>query len=158
YFNLLLARPVLSREYLEAKYYLFMAFICTTTVVCLLLGLLDYRFIPLVLASGLFSIGVTAFIILFLATYNTRPVDPGKGAIMNWEGIGASQFILLIPVFLLPMLLYWLLSLAAGPNVALGGLALLGMGGLAMKNRILSLVQKQFERRKHILAISFKQK
>ncbi|MCB0570771.1 MAG: hypothetical protein KDC66_13440 [Phaeodactylibacter sp.] len=158
FFNLLMARPVSSRAYLEAKYYLFLLFTSITLLLELLLGLLNYHFIPLVLASGLFSMGVTAYIIMYFATYNTRPVDPGKSAMMNWEGVGASQFILMIPVFLLPMAFYWGVSLLGGPNAALATLAVLGITGIALKNRILPLLQKQFERRKHILATSFKKK
>lgn len=157
YFSLLLARPVSSREYMEAKYYLFLCFTSLSTLLCLLFGLLDLRFVPIALAVGIFSMGVTAYLVLYLAAYNTRPADLGKGG-MSWDGVGASQFILIIPVFVPVLLIYWLLSLAGGHHAALAGLAVMGIAGIMLKNRLIPLLQRHFERRKHILAISFKQK
>ena len=158
YFSLILARKVSFREYLEGKYFLFLLFTTITTLICLLYGFVNPAVLPIVLAAGLFNMGATIYFVLFLATYNTRPVDPTRSAMMNWEGIGASQFILLIPVFVFPWAVYGICSLFVSNLGALAILGGLGLAGAALRTRILSLVERQFIKRKYILASSFKQK
>ncbi|MCB0546959.1 MAG: hypothetical protein KDD19_05180 [Phaeodactylibacter sp.] len=158
YFSLILARRVSFREYLEGKYYLFILLTTLTTTLCLLYGFSNRDALPIVLAAGLFNLGVTVYFVLFMATYNTRPVDPTKSAMMNWEGIGASQFVLLLPVFLLPWGLYAVSSTLVGSFGALAILGGVGLVGIALRGWMLSLIRRQFEKRKYILASSFKQK
>ena len=158
YFNLIMARRVKTKEYLEAKYYLFMLLTLAATMIILLYGLIDYRALLFVLASASFSLGVTIYLVLFLATYNTRPVDATKGAMMNWEGIGASQFILVLPTFILPMIFYGLFRLVLDNWGALIGLTIVGAVGILLKKPLLGLVQRQYERQRHILARGYRQK
>jgi len=157
YFKLLMARNAPIDHYLKSKYYLFAFFNIITAAVCLLYGLADWRFIPIVLASFLINLGINAYLVLFIATYNTKAVDPQKSAFMNWEGIGASQFILVIPTLLGPPLLYGFLSLFLPWLTALSVLAALGLLGLLLFRPMMNGVKKQFEQRKHLLIKSYQQ-
>lgn len=157
YFNLLMARNAPIEDYLKSKYYLFAFLNIITAAVCLLYGLADWRFIPVVLTSFMINIGINAYVVLYIATYNTKAVDPQKSAFMNWEGIGASQFILVIPVLLGPPLIYALLLLFLNWLAALAALAVLGLLGLLLFRPLMNGIQKQFEQRKHLLIKSYQQ-
>jgi len=157
YFNLLMARHAPLKDYLKGKYYLFLFFNVIGFLVCLVYGFLDAAFFPIVLSAFLFISGTTVYITLFLATYNTRAVDPAKSAFMNWEGVGGSQFLMILPAFFLPLLLYLLLLFLMGETwglVAMGGIGILGM---ALFRPILRQIEKQLQVRKHILIDSYKQ-
>jgi hypothetical protein len=158
YFNLVMARRISAKDYLEAKYYLIAAFILATSLVALLYGFIDRRALLLVLASAAFSWGVTIYLILLMATYNTRPVDASKNAMMNWEGLGASQFLLVFPALLLPVVCYGLMRFLLPPEEALLGVAALGLLGILLKQPMLRVVQRQFEQRRHALARGYRQR
>jgi hypothetical protein len=158
YFNLVMARRISTKDYLEAKYYLFVALILATSLVVLPYSFIDRRVLLLVLAGAAFSWGVTIYLILFLATYNTRPVDASKNAMMNWEGLGASQFVLVFPGLLLPLVCYGLMRFLLPPEGALLGVAALGLLGILLKQPMLRVVQRQFEQRRHALARGYRQR
>ena len=156
FFDYLRVRQISIKEYFESKFYLF----GLATSIALILSMFYafvYPILPLFfLAGALFNMGVSTFILMFTSTYNVRKIDLGKGAFMNWEGVGASQFLLIIPIMVLPMLIYWLFSLWGGMYTGLAAIAILGLIGILLKDPILNALARQFERRKYIMTSSFK--
>ncbi|TXB62399.1 DUF5687 family protein [Phaeodactylibacter luteus] len=157
FFGLLMSRKVSWQAYLQGKYYLFVLFNTVTFALCLLYGLVDWRMLPLVLVAFLVNLGLTAYIILYLSTYNTRAVDPEKGAFMNWEGVGASQFLLVLPAFFLPVVLHLLLQWVLGWGWGLAVLGALGLAGILLQPPLMARIAQQLASRKYILADHFKQ-
>ncbi|WP_143473291.1 DUF5687 family protein [Flavilitoribacter nigricans] len=156
FFDYLRVRQISIKEYFESKFYLF----GLSTTIVLILSMLYafvYPILPLFFVAGaLFNMGVSTFILMFTSTYNVRKIDLGKGAFMNWEGVGASQFLLILPIMVLPMLIYWLFSLWAGMYGGLAAISILGIIGILLKDPILDALARQFERRKYIMTSSFK--
>ena len=157
FFNMLMARRIPLMEYMKGKYYLFTLFNVAAFCVCLLYGLADIRMIPIVFVSFLANMGITAYIILFLSTYNTRPVNPETSAFMNWEGVGASQFLLVLPAFFLPVVIHLLLQWVLGWQWGLAVLGMLGVVGIMLHRPIMQAVVRQLSRRKYILLDAYKQ-
>lgn len=156
FFDFLRVRQISIREYFEAKFYLFGLSTLVMLILSMLYGLL-YPQLPLFfLAGAIYNIGVSSFILMFMATYNVRKIDLGKGAFMNWEGVGASQFIIMVPILVIPMLVYWVSSLLGGMYVGLAAISLLGGIGFILKNPILDRISRHFDIRKYIMTSSFK--
>lgn len=156
YFNLMMARNVPTNTYLRSKFYLFTLFNTIAFLLCLFYGLLDVRFIPMVIAASLFNTGVTTYFLLLMGSYNTNPVDPEKSAFMNWEGVGASQFIVILPALLLPILLYFLLVFLVGEQTALWSVGGIGIIGLFLHQPIMKRLEQHLQRRKYTLIDSYK--
>lgn len=156
FFDFLRVRQISMRDYFESKFYLF----SLSTLVALILSMF-YGFIyPLLpvffFAGALFNIGVTSFILMFTCTFNVKKIDLGKGAFLNWEGVGAAQFLIILPIMFFPMLIYWLGSLLGGMYVGLGIIAGMGVIGIILKTPIINALAAQFERRKYIMTSGFK--
>lgn len=157
FFNMLMARRVPLMEYMKGKYYLFTLFNVAAFCVCLLYGLADIRMIPIVVVSFLVNMGITAYIILYLSTYNARPVNPEKSAFMNWEGVGASQFLLVLPAFFLPVVIHLLLQWILGWQWGLAVLGMISIVGILLHRPIMQAVVRQLSRRKYDLIDAYKQ-
>lgn len=156
FFDFLRVRQISIKEYFEGKFYLFGLTIIVALIVSMLYGFI-YPVLPLFfLAGALFNLGVSSYILMFTSTYNVRKIDLGKGAFLNWEGVGAAQFLLILPIIVLPMLIYWVFSLWGGVYFGLGGLSLIGIVGIVLKEPILHALSRQFESRKYIMTSSFK--
>lgn len=156
FFDYLRVRQISIKEYFEGKYYLFGLSTAIALILSMLYGFI-YPILPLFFVAGaLFNMGVSAYILMFTSTYNVRKIDLGKGAFMNWEGVGASQFLLIIPIMVLPMLIYWLFSLWGGMYSGLASIAIIGLIGILLKDPIMNALARQFERRKYIMTSSFK--
>ena len=106
----------------------------------------------------LYNIGVLSFLLLYLATYNKKRMDMSKGSAFNYQGIGASNWLAMIPAFLLPVLIYVPFSLAGLPYAGLIFIGIIGIIGLIFNKQILEIIFKQFEKRKYIMAEGFRER
>ncbi len=155
FFNFLMSQQISMRDYYRAKFYLFGASTVALFLVSTFYGLMDIR-LPLVFfVSMLFNIGVNSFIVMFFSTYNVKKVDLEKGAFFNYEGVNASQFAMILPVLLVPILLYLPFGMLKLPYVGLGLIGLLGVLGIVFREQLLDMLYRKFISRKHILTSSF---
>jgi hypothetical protein len=66
----------------------------------------SYKLLLLHLAAYLYNIGFGTVLVLFFATNNYKRLDISQSASFNWQGVGATQWILGFPFFLVPVFLY----------------------------------------------------
>ena len=139
-----------KRQGIEAlvrgKYLLFMG----VSFVCLLASIpytfFGWQFLLLHICCFFFNVGVLMHLIIYFSLWKPKPMDLNKGAMFNYEGIGAAQFLMILPMFVAPYAIYvpfWLLINEYAGLLALGVIGLLGL--LAFKplsqiiiNRVLS--------------------
>jgi hypothetical protein len=85
-------------------------------------------------------------------------MDLSKGAAFNYQGIGASNWLVLLPAFLLPIFIYLPFNYFGVPYTGLIVIGLLGIFGLLFNKSILKIITKQFYKRKYIMAEGFRKK
>ena len=79
------------------------------------------------LATFLFNVGILIHVIIYVALWKPKPMDLNKGAMFNYEGVGAAQFLIIIPLMAGPYLVYLPFSLLINDYA---GLIALGVSGL----------------------------
>jgi hypothetical protein len=156
FFDFMLTRNFSIREYFEAKYYFFAAFITIFTTLSLAYGFLDVNLPLAFIACALFNLGVNSFVLMFSATYNVKRIELTKGAFFNYEGVGANQFVMLLPLLLIPIFIYLPFGIWANKYVGLAVLAIIGIIGIVFRDRLLDQVVRQFEKRKYAMSAGFK--
>jgi len=157
FFDLLMGRNFSMREYFEAKFFLFAGMVTFFTLVSMLYGFLNARLPLIFFAVALYNIGVNSFITMFFSTYNSKRIDPDRQAFFNYEGVGASQFLYVIPLFLGPVLIYLPFGVFGYLYPGLAAIALCGLVGILFKNQLLDALVRQFQSRKYIISGGFKQ-
>jgi hypothetical protein len=157
HFDSLMTRNIPIRTYFNANYYLMIAF----NVICFILTTPYFFFgekiIFMHLAAFIFNVGVNVYLLLFLATYNTKRVDLSKSSAMNYQGTTYKSFLIVLPIMFLPMIIVGVLSAIASINVALWTLTVLGILGIVFRNQLITVCVNQFNRRKYKLAEGFRE-
>lgn len=157
HFDSLMTKNIEVRTYLNANYYLLVAF----NVICFVLTtpyfLFGAKIMYMHLAAFLFNMGVNTFLLLFLSTYNTKRIDLSKSSAMNYQGTTFKNFLIVIPMMFLPMILVIVFSALFSSTIALWILAVSGMAGILLRKQLLTLCVHQFNRRKYALAEGFRQ-
>ncbi len=156
FFDLLMGRNFSMREYFEAKFFLFTGMVTFFTLFSLLYGFLNLQLPLIFLAVALYNIGVNSFVTMYFSTYNTKRIDPERQAFFNYEGVGASQFLYVIPLFLGPILIYLPFGASGYPYAGLAAIALCGLVGILFRNQLLDALTNQFRARKYIITSGFK--
>ncbi len=158
YFDAILTHDIDMKRYFKMKFIVALlistfCFVITIPYVYFGVEILLFHFV-----MYLFNIGVLSFALLYLATYNTNRMDLGKSAAFNYQGMGASNWLSMIPAMLVPVLIFILFNYLGWPYVGLSILALLGVMGLLFNRSITDYLVKQFLSRKYKMAEGFRKR
>ncbi len=156
HFDFTLTRPISLQQFLESKYWLLSA----VTVACFLLSIPYVYFgwdILLVNASLLFfNLGVNIFVIMNMAMWGPKKIDLSKGGTLNYEGIGAAQWVMGIPILLGPYVVYLPFRFAGYPTIGVLAIGFVGIIGIALRHYILKITTARLLQQKHAIAAGFR--
>ena len=158
YFDAILAHNIDMRRYFRMKLTMGMlisSFCYVVTIPYLYFGL-DILLINTTMF--IYNIGILSFILLYMATFNKNRMDLSKGAAFNYQGLGASNWLAMLPAMLLPIGLYHLFAFFDLPMFGIAVIGVLGLIGLLFSKSIMEILVHQFEKRKYIMAEGFRKK
>ena len=158
HFDFLMTRKISTQTYIRSNYYLLLSlsvisFILTTPYFFFGKEIIIYHCVAI-----LYNIGVNIHVYLFGATYNTKRLELAQGSVMNMQGVSIKNFIVLIPLLVVPMLIIGIFSLFSATNIALIILASIGLLGIIFTKQLLKVTEKQFLERKYALCDGFRKK
>ncbi len=156
HFDFTLTRPVSLRQFIESKYWL----LNTVTVFCFLLSI-PYAYFGWNIVFNhamltLFNMGVNIFIILNMAMWGPKKLNLTKGGSMNYEGVGAAQWVMGIPILISPYVIYTPFAIAGRPDLGVMALGLIGLIGIVLRSYLLKLTTRRLERLKYSIAEGFR--
>jgi ABC-type arginine transport system permease subunit len=105
----------------------------------------------------LWNLGVSSLIVLAFANWNYKYIDLKKGASFNWQGTGATQFLMGIPMTLIPLIIYASLSALLNPLAGTLALGFLGLLFIITRQFWLNLLVKTFLNKRHLIAEGFRE-
>jgi hypothetical protein len=105
----------------------------------------------------LFNMGFLAYLLLFMATFNKKRMDLSKGSSFNYQGIGLMNWLVLIPAFLLPIIIYTPFRLMGYKYAGLAAIGILGIIGLLTRKFWIKNIEKSFYTRKYEMAEGFRE-
>lgn len=157
FFDTILTKRIDIRKYLEAKYNLLaisciVSFILTTPYIYF-----GWKVMLINLACCLFNMGVNTIIILYFTGKSPKRIDISKPNVMNWEGVGATQFILVLPTLIAPILIYLAFSFSNLAPYGIVCIAVLGLAGILLRRQLLEqFYQNRFVKNKYQIAQSLR--
>lgn len=160
HFDALLTKRLSPYTFYLSKFWMFVPACTIAYLVTLLYGLMPNiggKIMAINTACFLYNIGVNTFVILFMSTYNKKRIDLSKSASFNWQGVGASQFIMMLPTLVLPILIYLPFGLMDQPWWGIAAIGLAGLLGFIFHKQLMGLVVKRFQREKYKIAAGFRQ-
>jgi hypothetical protein len=107
---------------------------------------------------ALYNLGVNIPVILYFGSFNKKRIELDQSPFGNMQGTSANQFLIMVPVLIVPILLfslfYYLFSVTVGVTV----LCVLGLIGLVLKNTLMDKVTVQYRKKKYGMIAGFKEK
>jgi hypothetical protein len=105
----------------------------------------------------LFNVGFLSFVLLFMATYNKKRMDLAKGSSFNYQGVGAMNWLVLLPAFVLPLLIYAPFRFFGYRYTGLAMIGFVGIIGLLTRKYWIKVIEKNFYNRKYTMAEGFRE-
>lgn len=156
HFDFIITQPISMREYIQSKYWL----LCSVGLICFMLSIpyvyFGWKILLIHTVAALFNLGVNTFVILNIAMWEPKKIDLDKGAAFNYEGVGAAQWLMSLPVILVPYVIYTPFSLMGYPNAGLVAIGVIGLIGIALHKQLIDLTTKRLIQKKYDMAARFR--
>jgi hypothetical protein len=156
YFDGILTRKIDMNRYIRAKITIGMLITSFCYVITVPYVFFGTEILLINTAAFLFNIGFLSFVLLYLATYNKMRIDLSKSSSFNYQGVSALNWLVLLPAFLLPVLIYLPFSLLGYKMAGLAFIGLIGVIGFLTRKFWIRKITQSFFERKYIMAEGFR--
>ena len=158
HFDLLLTKMTSIKEIFTAKYYLQCAIIILQTMFLIFYGFFRSEYFLLMPAMMFYNLGFVLFLYMLLASYNSKKVDSNKGAAMNYEGFSMSLFLIIIPIMIIPIVLYWGFKYMGHPDLGIYLTGLIGLIGFIFHDKLIDISVALFKKNRYKIGTAFRTK
>lgn len=157
HFDGLMASKISYRDFIKSKFLLFNTAATIITLISLLYGLISWKLILLHISVYLYNIGFGSVIVLFFANFNKKRLDLTKKATFNWQGVGMSQWLMGIPLIVLPFLIYIPFGATDRPFWGVIAIGIFGLITLGMQDLWIRWLTKLFIKQRYSIAEGFRE-
>lgn len=158
HFDLMLTANNTYKDYIKAKYALMLA---TSGIIFLLSTFYIIFGVKILIVNSvcfLFNIGVNSLLLLYFATNNNKHMDLSKGSAFNYQGVGGRHFVLMIPLLVVPILIYLPFGLMGHASLGFAFIGALGILGLLFREKMLDIITRRFISKRYYMAEGFRNK
>jgi len=158
HFDFILSSNTGIYDYFKAKYFLLL-----TPTLLLYIFTVPYAFYGAKIfwinfAALLYNVGINIPLLLYTASYNKKRMELSRGSMMNYQGVGVNNFIMALPLIIVPALIFLPIEKLFGEVVGISVLGGLGILGLLFNQSLIRLAVKHFEKRRYIIAEGYRQR
>ena len=157
YYKMLMSQNIKYEQYLRSKFVLMIMSVVIMFVLSIPYVYFGWKILLAHFAAAIYNIGVNSHVILYAGSYNRKKIDLSQRAAFNYQGTGAVQWLLGIPLMLLPIAIfaffYFLINFEGG----ITSLIVCGLFGIAFHQKIMSLIIKKYLASKYKMIDAFSQ-
>ncbi|WP_316816934.1 DUF5687 family protein [Pedobacter nyackensis] len=158
HFDGLMVNKTNLKNFIAAKFLLFTIISTIVLIVTSLYGLISWKVLFIQIAAYFYNLGIGAVVVLYFATWNSKAIDLGKSSTFNYQGVSASQFVLIIPYFLIPYLFYFPFSYTGHPYWGVAFLGFAGLIGLFTRKYWIKFLAEALNKRRYKIAEGFRER
>ncbi|MGN8068259.1 DUF5687 family protein [Mucilaginibacter sp. SG564] len=158
HFDGILVSKINFSDFVKAKYLLFTTVSAISFVLTIPYVYFGWHVLLVHFVMCVWNIGVTTTIVLFFANRNFKRIDLSKSGTMNWEGVGASQLLLTLPLILTPYIIYTPFAVFKHPDIGLALLAVTGFIAILTRNYWIKQLEADYYSKRYRIAEGFRNK
>ncbi len=156
YFPMLMCQRLTMKQFLRSFYML----VTVVSVICYLVTLPYALIYPKIvythLSVLLYNLGVNIPLMFWIGLYSKKRLDLNQSSVMNYQGVGASQWMAGFPMLIGPIGLFYLLKMVFGTIGGYIGIGAIGLIGILLNPIIINFFSKQYRNQKHQLIRNYK--
>ncbi|MBF0694094.1 MAG: hypothetical protein IR153_03430 [Flavobacterium sp.] len=159
YYNLMMTQNVPYRDYLTAKWWMIVLATVVSTVVSSFYLYFGVDIYLILIVAGIYNIGVNSHLVLLGGAYTKTPIDlqSSKNAFGDKKAFNVKTMLISFPKLLLPMALYGLGTALVSSTVGLLLVALTGIIGFALKDKVFTLIERVYKKEKYSTVQAYKE-
>ncbi|MFL1010615.1 DUF5687 family protein [Flavisericum labens] len=157
YYKLLMSQNIKYEDYLKSKFTLMAASILVLFVLGIPYVFFGWKILLAHFAAAIYNVGVNTHVILYGGSFNRKKIDLSQKAAFNYQGTGAVQWLIGIPLLLIPMGLFALVYFLMNFEIACLVLSVLGVIGIVIHQKIMKSITAKYRKSKYKMISAFDQ-
>lgn len=157
YYKLLMSQNLKYEQYLRSKFVLMIISVIIMFVLNIPYVYFGWKILIAHFAAAIYNIGVNSHVMLFAGSFNRKKIDLNQRAAFNYQGTGAVQWLIALPVMFLPMLIFMAFYFMIDFNAGITAIIMLGLLGIAFHQKIMALITSKYIDSKYKMIDAFSQ-
>ncbi len=157
YYKLLMSQNVKYKDYLKSKYSLMLLSALLMFTLSIPYVYFGWKILVVHFATMIFNIGVNTYLLLYVGSYNRKKIDLTQRAVFNYQGTGAVQWLVGIPLLLFPLLVFYIPYKFINFEAGIIALIVTGVIGIALHQKLMKIITKQYQKQKYKMISAFEQ-
>lgn len=157
YYKMLMSQNFKYNRYLESKFTMMTISVVALFVLGIPYVYFGWKVLFVHFAAMIYNVGVNTHVILYGGTFNRKKINLDEKAAFNLQGTGAVQWLIGLPLMLLPMGLFALVNWLVSFEIAVLVLATLGFIGIALHKKLMASITKKYIAKKYVMIHAFNQ-
>ena len=157
YYKMLMSQNIKYEQYLKSKFVLMIMSVVIMFVLSIPYVYFGWKILLAHFAAAIYNIGVNSHVILYAGSFNRKKIDLNQRAAFNYQGTGAVQWLVGIPLMLLPILIfvafYFLINFEGG----IASLIVCGLLGIVFHQKIMKTITAKYLASKYKMIDAFSQ-
>lgn len=157
YYSMLMTQDMPIKLYLESKALLMMISVAILSILSTPYLYFGWTIFWINISCAIYNIGINIPIILYFGSMNKKRIDLDNGNYFNYQGTGAAQWLVGLPLLFIPIIIWAVVKTFAGIPAANIVLVVLGLVGFALRNVFLNWIAQKYRDNKYKMLIGFKE-
>lgn len=157
YYKLLMSQNIRYEKYLKSKFTLMIVSVIIMFVLSIPYVYFGWKILLAHFAAAVYNIGVNSHVILWGGSYNRKRIDLDQRAAFNFQGTGAVQWLIGIPLMLVPMGIFALFHFLVNFETGVAVIIVLGLLGIMFHQKIMKYITKRYLDSKYAMINAFSQ-
>jgi len=157
YYRLLMSQNIKYEQYLKSKFILMTLSVIVLFVLSIPYVYFGWKILLAHFAAAVYNIGINTHVIMYGGAYNRKKIDLNQRAAFNYQGTGVVQWLIGIPLMILPLAIfgiaYWLLNY----EIACVILIVLGVIGIVLHPKLMDGITAKYQDSKYKMIDAFAQ-
>lgn len=157
YYKLLMSQNIKYEKYLKSKFTLMITSVVILFVLSTPYVYFGWKILLAHFAAAIYNIGINSHVILFAGSFNRKKIELDQRAAFNYQGTGAVQWLVGLPLMLLPMLIFIAFYYTIGFELGIIGITLLGLLGIVFHQKLMKFITGKYQNSKYKMIEAFSQ-
>ena len=157
YYKMLMSQNFKYERYLKSKFTLMAISVVALFVLGIPYVYFGWKILLVHFAAMIYNVGVNTHVILYGGTFNRKKINLDEKAAFNFQGTGAVQWLIGLPLMILPMAIFGLINWLVSFEIATLTLAILGFIGIALHKKMMAAITKKYIANKYVMIHAFNQ-
>ncbi|HNP20412.1 MAG TPA: DUF5687 family protein [Fulvivirga sp.] len=144
-----LTKPIALHTWLKSRYRLIVASCVICTIICVPYVYFGWDILLIILAGSFYNIGINIPLMMRLSMWGPKPIDLNKGAFMNYQGTGAAQWLMSLPLLIGPYIVFIPVNIFFGFIPAIICIGIAGIIGFTLQDYFIRLIVHKLDKVKY---------